>query len=338
MLIQDLQDKKLIHPPKWLPDNCIYLTMMGSIAYNVSSDASDVDIYGICIPPKDDVFPHLKNEIPGFGRQIQRFEQFQEHHIQDGKKEYDISVYSIVKYFQLCMENNPNMIDSLFTPLNCVLHTTRIGNMIRENRKLFLHKGAKHKFLGYAFSQLSKIKNCSHEHLPEVIGIENRFNIPHGIKYSDVLRENVIFSAMSDIEFANYNSLYFKMITKSKRTEFIKTYGYDVKFAYHLVRLADELDQILTLGDIDLGRAAEHMKAVRRGEILEKDIYSWFSEKERGLEKLYIDSKLRHSAPEDEIKSLLLSCLEEHYGSLDKCIENASKDSITLRKIRELVL
>ncbi len=81
MLIQALKDKGLITPPKWLPDNTHYLTEMGSIAYGVATDNSDVDLYGMTIPPKDNVFPHLRGEIPGFGRQINRFAQWQQHHI-----------------------------------------------------------------------------------------------------------------------------------------------------------------------------------------------------------------------------------------------------------------
>ena len=51
---------------------------------------------------------------------------------------YDLTIYGIVKFFNLAMENNPNIIDSLFTPVNCVLHSTRVGNLVRENRRLFL--------------------------------------------------------------------------------------------------------------------------------------------------------------------------------------------------------
>jgi hypothetical protein len=85
MLLQDLAKKNLIHPPKWLPDNTIMLTIMGSQAYGVNQDASDQDVYGICIPPKELVFPHLAGEIPGFGRQIQRFEVWQEHRVKSGQ-------------------------------------------------------------------------------------------------------------------------------------------------------------------------------------------------------------------------------------------------------------
>lgn len=160
MILDNLYKQSLIHPPKWLIDNTAYITVMGSQAYGVSTDDSDLDVYGFCIPPKDLMFPHLAGEIPGFGRQIQRYDQWQEHHVVDKNKniEYDFVIFSIVKYFQLCMENNPNMIDSLFTPRNCVIHSTPISEYVREHRKLFLHKGAWHKFKGYSYQMLNKIK------------------------------------------------------------------------------------------------------------------------------------------------------------------------------------
>ena len=65
--LQRLTDRGLIRPPRWLPGSVQYETIMGSVAYGVSSDTSDMDVYGWAIPPKDDVFPHLRGEIPGFG-------------------------------------------------------------------------------------------------------------------------------------------------------------------------------------------------------------------------------------------------------------------------------
>lgn len=163
----------------------MYATYMGSVAYGVSDLGSDVDIYGFCIPPKELIFPHLGGEIPGFGAQIQRFEQWQQHHIKDvsTEKEYDFSIFSIVKYCQLCMENNPNMIDSLFTPRTCIIHSTAISEHLRENRKFFLHKGAYHKFKGYAYSQMHKmdIKN------PEGLEALKAFEELHGIPYTTTI-------------------------------------------------------------------------------------------------------------------------------------------------------
>lgn len=278
--VQSLEEKQLVSPPKWLSHNIQYECIMGSVAYGVSSNTSDMDIYGFCIPKKDMVFPHLAGEIPGFGKQIQRFEQFQQHHIIDesamgGKgRSYDITIFSIVKYFQLLMENNPNIIDSIFVPTNCILHSTKVGNIVRESRKIFLHKGSWHKFKGYAYSQLHKMS------------IKN----PIG-----------------------------------KRKEDIQQNGFDTKYAYHLVRLLYEVEQILIGGDIDLTRNSEHLKAIRRGEVSENEIREWFSIKEKHLENLYHTSSLQNSPDESKIRQLLLQCLEEHYGNLDKCVVNVDQ-------------
>lgn len=270
-----LAQKGLARPPKWMPDNIHYETMMGSIAYGVSADTSDVDVYGFCLPPLADIFPHLRGEIPGFGRQVNRFEQYQEHHIKDetawaGKgKEYDVTIYSIVKYFQLCMENNPNMVDSLYTPHDCVLHITKIGQMVRDNRDLFLHKGSWHKYRGYSYSQLSKMSGKTEA---------------------------------------------------SKRFEMVQEYGYDLKFAYHVVRLVLEVEQILTEQTLDLRRNSDMLKAIRAGEWTEQQVRDWFAMKERDLDVVYHSSPLRYKPDEDVIKALLLNCLEEHYGSLSNAV------------------
>lgn len=292
--VKMLADRGLIRPPDFLPDNVHYEVIMGSVAYGVSSDTSDMDVYGFCIPTKEIVFPHLAGEIFGFGRQKKRFEQYQQHHVKfedamGGKgREYDLSIYNIVKYFSLCMENNPNMVDSLFVPTECVLHITQVGNMVRERRKIFLHKGCWQKFKGYAYSQLHKMESKD---------------------------------------------------PKGKRLEIREKFGFDVKFAYHVVRLLDECEQILTHGDLDLRRAREHMKTVRRGEIGPEEIKQWFSEKEKQLEELYNreDCPVPYSPDEEVIKKLLLECLEHHYGSIDKAIVVEDAPLQALREIQDVL-
>ena len=49
--LQRLTDRGLVRPPGWLPGNVQYETIMGSVAYGVSSDTSDMDVYGWAIPP-----------------------------------------------------------------------------------------------------------------------------------------------------------------------------------------------------------------------------------------------------------------------------------------------
>lgn len=164
--LKRLQELGLAKPPRWLEENVHYGVIMGSVAYAASDDTSDMDIYGFAIPPKEFIFPHLAGEIEGFGSPAPRFEQYQQHHIidKDAKKEYDFTIYSIVKFFDLCMDNNPNMLSALNVPQRCVLTCTKIGQMVRDNRDMFLHKGSYHKFRGYAYSSLGKIRNNSNTH------------------------------------------------------------------------------------------------------------------------------------------------------------------------------
>jgi predicted nucleotidyltransferase len=290
--VQKLTKMGLISPPKWLPSNVCYETMMGSVAYGVSKDDSDMDVYGFAIPNREIIFPHLVGEIPGFGKQGERFEQYQQHHVIDkdaagGKGvSYDLAIYNIVKYFQLCMENNPNMIDSLFTPQFCILHITKVGNMVRDKRHMFLHKGAWPKFKGYAYSQLHKMTTKD---------------------------------------------------PKGKRKETRDKYGFDVKFAYHVIRLLDEVEQILTVGDLDLQRNREQLKAIRRGDVSEEEIRQWASSKEKDLEKIYADSKLPYSPDEAPIKQLLLDCLEEHYGTLEGAFVNPDAEKLALQQIQDIL-
>jgi predicted nucleotidyltransferase len=273
-VLQNLQKRQLINAPHFVVSNVQYETIMGSESYGVSNDESDRDVYGFCLPPKDLIFPHLAGHVPGFGKVLPpSFEQYQQHHIMDkeARKEYDLTIYNIVKYFQLLMENNPNMIDSIFTPRRCVLHSTKIAEMVRDRRREFLHKGCWHKFKGYAYAQMTKIKDKTNSSNP-------------------------------------------------RRAEWIEKFGYDVKFAYHVVRLLNECEQILMTGDLNLEQNREQLKSIRRGEWTLVQLEDWAEDKHRQLEGLYASSTLQHTPDEDAIRTLLLDCIEEHYGSISAVV------------------
>ena len=121
----------------------------------------------------------------------------------------------------------------------------------------------------------------------------------------------------------------------SKRKELVEKYGYDTKYAYHIFRLLDEVEQILTEGTIDLKRNREQLKSVRRGEWKIENIKEYFAKKESELETLYTNSKLRYSPDEESIKQLLLNCLEHHYGNLGNIVSQPDKYKNVLFKIQK---
>jgi predicted nucleotidyltransferase len=288
MLLHRLEKDKLIQPPVWLADGTQYLTVMGSVSYGVSTDYSDEDITGFAIPPKEIVFPHTVGILKGFGDQGQNFNNWQQHKVLKGDKEYDFSVYSIISFFQLCMDNNPNMVDSLFTPERCIRHITPVGEMVRESRRLFLHTGSFSKFKGFAYGQLKQAKNKKHAEDP-------------------------------------------------KRQADIDKYGYDIKGAYHVVRLALECEQILTEGDLDLERNKEQLKAIRAGEWTLERLETFYEDKEAHLENLAAESKLPKYPDQDALKTLLLRCLEAHYGNLSSTITLLTDVDKVLAEMQKVV-
>lgn len=160
MILNRLLAQNLINPPKWAVPNTHYLVITGSTAYGCNNaDSSDEDLVGWVIPPVEIAFPHLAGEIDGFGTPKPRFTTWQKHHIDDpeSRKQYDVTLYGVAKFFHLCMENNPNLLDTLFTSRRCIKHITQVGEILRDNRKLFLSTHCYQKFRGYAYSQLHKM-------------------------------------------------------------------------------------------------------------------------------------------------------------------------------------
>lgn len=266
-LIKELTEKNIAHPPIWLPDATQYLTKMGSQAYGCSEDDSDQDIYGFCIPPLDMIFPHLHGEILDFGRQHPRFKVYQEHHLLYNNANYDISIYSIVHYFNLLMENNPNMLDSIFTQDDDVIFQSKISKLVRDNKHIFLHRGSYLRYTSYAHAQFHKIKNKN--------GHENE-----------------------------------------KRNASIQTFGYDVKYGYHLLRLMLEISDILNTGTFDIKANAAYLKEVRRGKYTLSELEIEFNRLDALMLAAYENSKLQDQPDEAAIKKLMLTCIEEHHGKL----------------------
>ena len=348
----------------WLKNNVHYETIMGSMAYgcadtSVKDKPADFDVYGFAFPPKQMMFPHLAGHLIMFGQKKKKgksfvsfgpapegFEQMQSHHIMDNDalggqgKEYDLNIFNIVKFFQLCLENNPNMVDSLFTPENMVIHCTNVGRVVRDNRKLFLSKLCWVKFRGYAHTQLKKMNDKEPQKVADSLrDFESEHGIDHATKLSDVKKEmekrgrSMTLENLTDAQLTQYYRMYDAGQSKSSRFQMVKIHQYDIKFAYHIIRLFDEVEQILVDGDIDLQRAREMMKSIRRGEWKADEVRDWAMVKERELEKAYANCKLPEVPDFKPIEEMLFNCIEDHYGSLENCVEQVGWSEDALKEI-----
>lgn len=289
-IIDKLRRRELLNgAPDWT-NSTEYEAIIGSVSYGVSGgNTSDVDVMSIAIPNKELIFPHLNGMVPGFAPQPVLPHVWQRHHIkvEEGtfqEKEYDVTVYNIISFCRLAAENNPNIIDALFVPDRCVVFQSDVGKYIRQNRRMFLHKGAHSKFKGYAYSQLRKLDTRN----------------PTG-----------------------------------KRAELVAEHGYDTKFAYHIVRLMQESEQILRTGDLNLEDNKEELKAIRSGDWSLEKLQKWFEDKVSILDKVFLESKLQDGPDWERLNELVMVCLEIKFGSLSQAMVT-DEGSKALKKLEDI--
>ena len=114
-----------------------------------------------------------------------------------------------------------------------------------------------------------------------------------------------------------------------KRDQSIKQFGYDTKFAYHLVRLMEECEQILMTGDLILDRDGGMYRSIRNGEWSLEKIKDWFEMKERVLTSILPEAVVPEKVDMEALRRLLIDCLEMHYGHLTEVVyDNTLADRI----------
>lgn len=147
--LRTLEEKAAVYDaPDFVTEDLIYLTIGGSRAYGVASPKSDIDMYGICIPPIGDVLPLFSGHIPGFGVPKKPWPHWG--YKSDG---LDMMVYSIVRFFNMATVGNPNIIELLYTEDHHIMFMTDLGVSLRGSRDMFLSHNIIPKFTGYYYSQ-----------------------------------------------------------------------------------------------------------------------------------------------------------------------------------------
>ncbi len=130
MTIQDLRNRGLI----------LLECISGSRAYGLDTKDSDTDIKGVFYLPEDDFF--------GFSNVTQI-----------NNETNDEVFYEVGRYFELLTKNNPNLIDLLNTPDECVLYRHPIMDRIKP--EMFLSKLCSETYGQYAFTQIRKAKSLN---------------------------------------------------------------------------------------------------------------------------------------------------------------------------------
>lgn len=149
---------------KWLEERTILLAPTGSHAYGTATETSDHDYKGVCIPPVD-YYLGLEafNEYNNTGGK----------NFKNTKDDVDVNIIHINKFVKDAMLGVPNNIEILFVEPEQFIKLTGLGEILLDNRKLFLSKQIKNKFGGYAYSQMQKMK--ARQDLVDKFGYDTKF-------------------------------------------------------------------------------------------------------------------------------------------------------------------
>jgi len=132
-----------------LGDNIALLTLGGSYAYGLNTPSSDLDIRGVALNSKSDLLG------------LSNFEQFL-------NRETDTTIYGMNKFVNLMAQNNPNIVEILYCRPQDYAYISPIGQMLLDNRDIFLSQKAGASFSGYALAQIKRIENATaRDRLPE---------------------------------------------------------------------------------------------------------------------------------------------------------------------------
>lgn len=113
----------------------VFEAIVGSRAYGLNTPTSDTDIRGVFILPKN-LFYGL--EYTG----------------QVNNETNDIVYYELKRFMELLSKNNPNIIEMLSIPDNCVLYRDKLMDEIKV--EMFLSKLCEKTFANYAYTQIKK--------------------------------------------------------------------------------------------------------------------------------------------------------------------------------------
>ena len=127
--IKELKEKNLI----------IFEAIMGSHAYGTVLPTSDKDVRGVWMQPFEDILQY------GYAEQV-------------ADEKNDVVYYELRRFINLLRDNNPNIVEILFAPEDCILTTSDEWKILKSVDKKFLTQKCRWTFAGYAIDQIKKAR------------------------------------------------------------------------------------------------------------------------------------------------------------------------------------
>ncbi len=122
------------------PERILFSAIVGSQAYGTATPESDEDVHGLFVLP---ALEYLALSPPA--------EQL-------GDDRSNVVYYSLRRALELLAVANPNLLELLFLPADCVLRSSPEMVTLLENRHLFLSRRCADTHVGYARAQIKRAR------------------------------------------------------------------------------------------------------------------------------------------------------------------------------------
>lgn len=326
-------------------EDLIILTgTVGSHSYGTATPTSDYD-YMSCVIPAEEVYLGMKSwgnsgtKDTGYDDPVKGFVEHK--------------YFELKKFISMCAGMNPNVMPLLWLRDDCYDVVTPEGMMLLENRTLFNSKKAYHTFSGYAHGQLQKMGGVfndneepnkllkrGHEQFQNwadcQIKLEREMRdgrfVPDngpGCQRCGVVFEEHKQCLYSEghlnalIALRSHSKEECKRIKDGpitgrmgkKRKDLREQYGYDVKFAFHTIRLMRMCIEFLTHPEEGLkvyrrGIDADELYSIRTGSFSQERIKEWADELFAKAKEAVVTSPLPDEPDSERINSLCMDIMK----------------------------
>jgi len=297
MIYTDLFVKEKFQPQEnWIRENLLYECIVGSQAYGLNTPQSDIDIVALVMPKEEHIYPQKYGFVLGFDN-IPNFESK-----------------------ELKGEKN-----RILTPDGKTDVEGEWNSLVR-------------------FFALAGLKGSPN--LIECLFVR-RHLVTFGTDIAWMLRDNAekFLSLRTVMAFKGYafaqihrmrNDIKRGKTENPKRQYMLEQFGMDVKQASQILRLLDQINQVLDTGTIDLMNNKEEAKSMREGTWGTWERFEQYAlERLDILEKKSLNNLTISPKPRiGELKVLLVECIEDWYGS-ELGMQKQSTEYVSVKDLME---
>lgn len=270
------------------------LIVSGSRLYGSNTEESDYDSRGCFIPSVDNILG------------LNPFD-----HYTDNQEDYQS--FSIKKFVTHLLNNDPQTIELLYAPENCILVKTDIGQQIMDLKPYVVSQKIIRRIMGFSNSEWRKAK-C------EKMIIENRTKTEDDV----ILDIRNIFSPdkeSMDLVLEELLKNKAKTIVPStttlgaKRKKQYEKFGYCTSSASHSIRLLGQLYELVTTGNIVFPRPnADFLRDIKLGKHTIQELDIVYNDLKNKIDSV-TDIVIREKPDVKNVNKILISIYEEYIKS-----------------------